>query len=78
MNTENMIDKTVMDLNEILWGLESMKEGAQCLRRNGTTEEELSYDHLLILGECGIDKMIEKVTGLLGDYERYSLQEINA
>ena len=46
---------------------------AHCLRQNGVTEEELSYDHLLLMGEYGVDKVLEKVTALLDSYEKYSL-----
>ena len=72
--TEEFFDKTVTELNEIVWRLGALKDTAMYLRRSATTEEDLPYDHLLLLGEMGIEKILEMAIELLDSYEEYALQ----
>lgn len=57
-------DKTLTELKEIVWRLGALKDVAVHLRRKATTEEDFTYDHLLLLGEMtnveGLDRAAEK------------------
>ena len=72
--TEEIIDNTVAELNEIVWRLSALKDTASYLRRSAATEEDIPYDHLLLMGEMGVEKVSDMVTGLLDSYEEYSVQ----